>query len=82
VDTVRSIIEPTPAEEWHSIALCADGGYGIEKGFISSFPTRSDGKKLKIVQDLVLNEFSKAKIESSGDELKEERAMVSHLIAS
>jgi malate dehydrogenase len=82
VDTVRSIIEPTPAEEWHSIALCADGSYGIEKGLISSFPTRSDGKKLKIVQDLVLNEFSKAKIESSGDELKEERVMVSHLIAS
>jgi malate dehydrogenase len=25
VDTVRSIIEPTPAEEWHSIALCATG---------------------------------------------------------
>jgi transposase-like protein len=82
VDTVRSIIEPTPAEEWHSIALCADGSYGIEKGLISSFPTRSDGKKLEIVQDLVLNEFSKAKIESSVDELKEERAMVSHLIAS
>jgi hypothetical protein len=34
------------------------------------------------VQDLVLNEFSKAKIESSVDELKEERAMVRHLIAS
>jgi malate dehydrogenase len=82
VDTVRSIIEPTPAEEWHSIALCADGRYGIEKGFISSFPTRSDGKKLEIVQDLVLKEFSKAKIESSVDELKEERAMVSHLISS
>ena len=70
VDTVRSIIEPTPTEEWHSIALCADGSYGIEKGLISSFPTRSDGKKLEIVQDLVLNEFSKAKIESSVDALR------------
>ena len=47
VDTVRSIIEPTPAEEWHSIALCADGSYGIEKGLISSFPTGSDGRSWK-----------------------------------
>ena len=82
VGTVRSIIEPTLSEDWHSIALCADGSYGIEKGLICSFPIRSDGKKLEIVQGLALNEFSKAKIESSVGELKEERAMVSHLIAS
>jgi malate dehydrogenase len=80
LETVRSIIEPTPAGEWHSVALCADGSYGIEKGLICSFPVRSDGRKVEIVQDLPLNEFSKAKIETSVTELKEERTMVGDLI--
>ena len=79
---MRSIIEPTPAGEWHSAALCADGSYGIEKGLICSFPIRSDGRKVEIVQDLPLNEFSKARIETSVDELKEERSMVGELVPS
>jgi malate dehydrogenase len=80
LETVRSIIEPTPAGEWHSVALYADGSYGIETGLICSFPVRSDGGKVEIVQDLPLNEFSKAKIETSVTELKEERTMVGDLI--
>ena len=85
VDTVRSIIEPTPAEEWHSIARVLTEATGSRKDLSPLFPqaqTEGAGNQLEIVQDLVLNEFSKAKIESSVDELKEERAMVSHLIAS
>ena len=80
LETMRSIIEPTPDGEWHSAAPCADGSYGIEKGLICSFPMRSDGSKVEIVQDLPLNEFSKAKIETSVAELREERALVSDLI--
>ena len=80
VDTVRSIIEPTVEEDWHSIALCADGSYGIEQGLICSFPVRSDGNKVEIVQGLPTSTFSRAKIETSVEELKEEKAMVSHLI--
>ena len=80
LETVRSIVEPTPAGEWHSVALYADGSYGIEKGLICSFPMRSDGRKVEIVQDLPLNEFSKAKIKTSVAELKEERTTVGDLI--
>ena len=80
VDTVRSIIEPTVEEDWHSIALCADGSYGIEQGLICSFPVRSDGNKVEIVQGLPTSMFSRAKIETSVEELKKEKAMVSHLI--
>ncbi|MGH7971827.1 MAG: malate dehydrogenase, partial [Limisphaerales bacterium] len=50
VDTVRSILEPTPAHDWHSVCLCSEGSYGVEPGLISSFPVRSDGQKLQIVQ--------------------------------
>ena len=80
VDTVRSIINPTPAGDWHSVAICSDGSYGIEKGLISSFPIRSDGKKLEVVQNVPLNDFSRSKIETTVNELKEERSMVGELL--
>jgi len=80
VESVKSITETTPGEDWHSVALCSDGSYGVEKGLICSFPTRSDGSKVSIVQNLPLNDFAKAKIEASVNELKEERAMVAELL--
>jgi malate dehydrogenase len=80
VDTVRSIVEPTAQGDWHSVCLCSDGSYGVEPGLISSFPVRSDGKKLSIVQGLPVNEFSRGKIDATVNELKEERSMVSDLL--
>lgn len=80
VDSVRSIIEPTAPGDWHSVALHSDGSYGIEKGLITSFPVRSNGQKLEIVQGLNINDFSRAKIDATINELKEERAMVGELL--
>ncbi len=82
VESVQSIVNATPGDDWHSVALCSDGSYGIEKGLICSFPTRSDGAKIGIVQDVPLNEFAKAKVEATVNELKEERAMVAELLPS
>jgi malate dehydrogenase len=80
VDTVRSLVEPTPAGDWNSVALCSDGSYNVEKGLICSFPIRTEGKKLEIVQGLPINDFSRAKIDASVNELKEERSLVSELL--
>jgi malate dehydrogenase len=80
VDSVRSIIEPTPAGDWHSVCLCSDGSYGVEAGLISSFPTRSNGQKLEVVQGVPINEFSTSKIDTTVNELKEERSMVAELL--
>ena len=80
VDTVRSLIEPTPAGDWHSVCLCSDGSYGVEAGLISSFPVRNIGQKLQAVQGLPINEFSRAKITATINELKEERALVQDLL--
>jgi malate dehydrogenase len=79
IDTVKSIIAPTPAGDWHSVCVCSDGSYGIEKDLICSFPVRSDGKALHIVPGLDLNEFSRAKINASVDELKGEKAIAKDL---
>src|SRR5580698_8810972 len=80
IDSVRSIAEPTAAGDWHSVCLVSDGSYGVEKGLISSFPVRSNGKALEIVQGVAVGEFSRAKIDATVNELKEERAMVSDLL--
>src|SRR5439155_11558970 len=80
VDSVRSIIEPTPAGDWHSVCICSDGSYGVEKGLISSFPVRSKGQKLEIVQGLPLNDSNRARIYTTVNELNEESALVSDLL--
>jgi malate dehydrogenase len=80
IESVQSFVNATPGDDWHSVALCSDGSYGIEKGLICSFPTRSDGAKVEIVQDVPLNDFAKARVEATVNELKEERAMVTELL--
>jgi malate dehydrogenase len=80
VDTVFSLINDTPGNDWHSVAICSDGSYEVEKGLISSFPVRVRGGKWEIVQGLPINDFSRAKIDASVAELKEEKSLVSELI--
>lgn len=80
VDTVSSLVMVTPADDWHSVAVCSDGSYGVEPGLISSFPVRSDGQNWEIVQGLNLDQFSRERIDRSVAELKEEREMVADLI--
>ncbi|MGD1084788.1 MAG: malate dehydrogenase [Verrucomicrobiota bacterium] len=79
IDTVKSVLAPTPPGDWHSLCVCSDGSYGIEKGLICSFPVRSDGKSLQIVQGLPVNDFSRAKITASVDELKGEKTIATEL---
>jgi malate dehydrogenase len=80
VDSVQSIITPTHPNDWHSLCVCSDGSYGVEKGLISSFPIRSDGQKYEVVQGLPVNDFSRSRIDASVNELKEERSMLGDLL--
>jgi len=80
VDTVRFLTNDTPANDWHSVAICSDGSYDVEKDLISSFPVQVRAGKREIVQKLPINEFSRHKIDRSVAELKEEKSMVSDLL--
>jgi malate dehydrogenase len=80
VDTVRSLTTPTPSGDWHSVCVCSEGSYGVEKGLISSFPIRTVGQGWEVVQNVPINDFSRQKIDASVNELKEERSMVSELL--
>ena len=80
IETVRSLTSNTPDGDWHSVALCSDGSYGIEAGLICGLPVRSKDQKASIVQGIPHNDFARERIEKSVNELKEERAMVADLL--
>ena len=80
VDTVRDLTTMTEEGHWNSVCVCSDGSYGVDEGLISSFPIRSDGVLWEIVDGVEVNDFSRAKIDASIAELREEREAVSDLL--
>src|ERR1700681_4737012 len=78
--TVRSLTNDTAANDWHSVAVCSDGSYNVDEGLISSFPVRARGGKWEIVQKVPINDFSRAKIDKSVAELREEKSLVTDLL--
>ena len=80
IDTVRSLTTDTPGNDWHSVALCSNGEYGVEKNLIASFPTRVKSGKVEVTAGVPVNEFSRGKIDASVNELKEEKSLVSELL--
>ena len=80
LDHMRSWALGTPDGDWVSMAVPADGSYGIEPGIIYSFPcTCSDGK-FEIVQGLEVDDFSRERMNATETELREERAAVEDLL--
>jgi malate dehydrogenase len=79
VDTVRALTTPTAAGDCFSVAVCSEGSYGIEPGLIYSFPVRSDGRKWSVIPGVPVNEFSRARLTATENELKEEKAMLGDL---
>ena len=81
IGTVHSLTTDTTGDDWDSVAVCSDGSYGVEQGLISSFPIRTRGSKWEIVKNVPINDFSRAKIDASVAELKEEKQLVKDLLA-
>jgi malate dehydrogenase len=79
VDHVHDWVLGTPAGDWVSMAIPSDGSYGVEEGILSGFPCTCSGGSYEIVQSLELDDFSRARINASVNELKEERDAVRQL---
>ncbi|MFP4208023.1 MAG: malate dehydrogenase [Wenzhouxiangella sp.] len=80
IDHIRDWALGTDGDDWVSMAVPADGSYGIAPGVIYSFPcTCSDGQ-WKIVQGLEINDFSRARMDATDRELREERTAVEALL--
>jgi len=82
IDSIRSLLEPTPPDDWFSVGLYSDGNpYGVQNNLIFSFPCRSKGNaQIEIVPDLEWDDFLKQKIKATEQELLEEREAVQDLL--
>ncbi|MDB5923051.1 MAG: malate dehydrogenase [Betaproteobacteria bacterium] len=80
MDHVRNWISGTPAGDWVSMGVPADGSYGIPEGVIYGYPATCRDGRYQIVQGLEISEFSKARMQASLKELQEERDAIKQLL--
>ncbi|MEM7465683.1 MAG: malate dehydrogenase [Pseudomonadota bacterium] len=80
LEHMRDWVLGTPDGDWTSMGIPSDGSYGIEKGLVYSFPVTTKDGEYHIVQDLELNEFSRAKMSATEEELKEEAAAIQKVL--
>ena len=79
IDHISDWLSGTPEDNWVSMAVRSDGRYGVDQGLISSFPVTCNDGDWSIVPDLEIDEFSRARIDVSVDELVTERDTVAAL---
>jgi malate dehydrogenase len=78
IDHVRDWISGNA--DWVSMGIPSDGSYGIAEGLVFGYPVTCSGGKYEIVKGLEHNDFAKAKIARTQEELMEERAAIAHLL--
>jgi len=79
IDHMRDWVHGTSEGDWVSMGVPSDGSYGVPEGLVSSFPCVVRDGAWQIVQGLELDDYSRAKIDTSVAELEDERAAVGDL---
>ncbi len=80
IDHMRDWALGTPEGDWVSMAVPADGSYGISEGVIYSYPCVCKNGDYEIVQGLPIDEFSRGKMAATDQELREERSSIEDLL--
>ena len=80
IDHMRNWALGTADGDWVSMAVPSDGSYGIKPGIIYSFPCVCRDGDYQIVQGLEIDEFSRARMDATDAELREERTAVEGLL--
>jgi malate dehydrogenase len=80
IDHVHSWVHGTRADDWVSMAVPADGSYGISAGVIYSYPVTVRDGDYRIVPGLAVDDFSRSRLEATYAELREERDGVKNLL--
>lgn len=66
--------------KWVTMGIPSDGSYGIPKDVMFGFPVTTGNGEYTMVKDLPIDDFSRAAINKTLNELEEERAGVAHLL--
>eukprot|EP00897_Mesotaenium_endlicherianum_P009926 jgi/Mesen1/8962/ME000056S08368 len=82
VDAIKSLVNPTPEGDWFSTGVYTNGNpYGIAEDIIFSMPCRSKGDgDYELVTEVEIDDYLRARIQKSEDELVAEKNCVAHLI--
>jgi malate dehydrogenase len=80
IDHVHDWVHGTAAGDWVSMSIPSDGSYGIPEGVIYSYPVTCANGRYAIVQGLAIDEFSRARMDTTHKELLEERDGVKDLL--
>jgi len=80
IDHVHTWVHGTRADDWVSMAVPADGSYGIAAGVIYSYPVTVSGGDYRIVPGLAIDDFSRQRMDATLAELREERDGVRDLL--
>jgi len=80
IDHVRTWVLGTAEGDWTSMAVAADGSYGIQEGIVYSYPVTCARGDYQIVQGLAIDAFSRARMSATEAELREEREGVKALL--
>ena len=65
---------------WVSMGIPSDGSYGIAPGVVYSYPVICENGDYRIVQDLSVDELSRARMTETETELREERGAIEDLL--
>jgi malate dehydrogenase len=79
IEHVHDWVKGTPPGDWVSMAVPSDGSYGIAEGIFAGHPCTCSAGEWSIVQGLDIDDFSRARIDASIQELREERQAVQDL---
>jgi len=82
IDHVRSWVLGTPAGDWVSMGIPADGSYGIAEGVLYGYPVTCSGGQVRIVKGIEVSDFSRKRMDATLKELHEEREGVKHLLGA
>ncbi|MGF1581259.1 MAG: malate dehydrogenase [Gemmataceae bacterium] len=81
IDHVKSMVNPTPANDWVSAAVVSQGEYGVPTGLVFSYPCTSQGDgQYKIVEGVQLDAYGQDLFKKTLAELEEERDAVKDLL--
>lgn len=81
IDHMRDWALGTAEGDWVSMGIPSDGSYGIEAGIVYGYPVTCKNGTYEIVQGLEINDFSRARMDATEQELREERAAVEALFS-
>jgi malate dehydrogenase len=80
IDHVHTWIHGTAPGDWVSMAVPAEGSYGISEGVVYSYPVTVENGEYRIVAGLAVDDFSRKRMDATLAELREERDGVKALL--